>query len=380
MPFIQIGVVLLILALLGRIVGNLGLAPLPVALLTGLLAAQGGPLPDRLRVPPGALEVAAPLAAAVVLLCLGLEHTRADRAAAVRTSLPLGVADAIANLVPGLLAGLVLGWDVRAALLLGGATWVSSSGQARGLIGGLGRIGHRETPAVLKLLVLEHLAMAAYLPVVAALLTDGGTARKVAALLASAAAVTGAAWVVREHGPSVRRAVFGDPDDIVLPLLGMALLAAGVLAELRVAAAAGAYLAGFVLGGPVTGTEPARAVLPVLRAAATTATLFFFGAAVAVDHRPARVVLAAVGLAALTTLTKLATGFWIGRAEGVGRAARWRAGATLTGRNEFAVVLGLLGVQAGIEPDLGLLVALYVLLTSAASAVLTRRVPSRLLA
>lgn len=381
-PFTQTGLVLLAIAVLGRLARAAGLAPLPVPLAVGLLVARGGPLPDGLSPPAGVLSVATPLAAAVLLLCLGLEHTRADRISVLRGSAPLGAVDAAANFIPGAATGLLLGWDGPAALLLGGATWASSSGVAGHLLGALDRIGNRETPTVLRLLTLEHLAMAGFLPVSAALLTAGGTGQNVAAVLASGAAVLGAAWAVRAHGPTVRRAVFGssggpgrrarDPDEVLLPLIGTALLAAGLLAELQVAALAGAYLAGFVLAGPVTAAEPARAALPVLRQASQTAALFVFGASIDTGGLSARLVAATGALAIVTTGTKLGTGWWAARAIGVAPAGRWRAGATMTGRGEFAVALGVVGTMAGSEPELAPTVALYVLLTCVAASRLAR--------
>ena len=68
--------------------------------------------------------------------------------------------------MPGVVVGLVLGWSLPAAVLLGGVTWISSSGIVSKVLTDLDRLGNRETPAVLNLLVIEDLAMAVYLPVV----------------------------------------------------------------------------------------------------------------------------------------------------------------------------------------------------------------------
>ena len=64
----------------------------------------------------------------------------------------------------------MLGWEPAAAALLGGVSWVSSSGVVSKVLADLDRLGNRETPAVLNLLVIEDLAMAVYLPVVGALI------------------------------------------------------------------------------------------------------------------------------------------------------------------------------------------------------------------
>ena len=55
-----------------------------------------------------------------------------------------------------------------AAVVLGGITYISSSGIVAKLLDDLGWLGNRETPVVLSLLVIEDLVMAIYLPLIAA--------------------------------------------------------------------------------------------------------------------------------------------------------------------------------------------------------------------
>jgi CPA2 family monovalent cation:H+ antiporter-2 len=56
-------------------------------------------------------------------------------------------------------------------------TWVSSSGVIAKTLADLGRLGNRETPTVLSVLVIEDLAMALYLPILTALLAGVGFSR-----------------------------------------------------------------------------------------------------------------------------------------------------------------------------------------------------------
>lgn len=68
--------------------------------------------------------------------------------------------------------------DGVAILGLAGVTYISSSGVIARLLEDLRRLGNRETPAVLSVLVLEDFAMAAYLPLFAVLATDGSWLRR----------------------------------------------------------------------------------------------------------------------------------------------------------------------------------------------------------
>ncbi|MGW6913483.1 cation:proton antiporter, partial [Kitasatospora sp. NPDC054939] len=74
------------------------------------------------------------------------------------------------------------------------------------------------------------------------------------------------------------------------------------------------------------------------------------------------VLLPALGLAVVTAVTKVATGYWAARRAGVGVRGRWRAGGALVARGEFSIVIAGLAVTAGIEPGLGPLATAYVLL------------------
>src|SRR6266478_4761365 len=83
------------------------------------------------------------------------------------------IVDLALNFPPGLIVGLLLGWRPMAAILLGGITYISSSGVIAKVLTELRRLNNPETPSVLSMLVLEDLAMAVYLPLVAVLIVGG---------------------------------------------------------------------------------------------------------------------------------------------------------------------------------------------------------------
>src|SRR5581483_1429963 len=200
----------------------------------------------------------------------------ADRRAAAAT-VPAGrllALDAGLNVAPGLVFGLLGGFGPTGAVLLGGVAGASSWTAAMGRLDRRGRFGNRETPAVLAVLVGEHCAIGAYLPLAAALLAPGGAVARATALLGSAAVVAAAAWFALGSAavPAPLAALAG-----VLPvpaadaalMTGAALLLAGLAAALGVPTAAVAYLAGTVLADIVPDHElrPAAGVLRHLSAA-----------------------------------------------------------------------------------------------------------------
>jgi CPA2 family monovalent cation:H+ antiporter-2 len=89
------------------------------------------------------------------------------------------------------------------------------------------------------------------------------------------------------------------------------------------------------------------------------------------------VALAAIAVAIVTGLTKLAIGWWASRRVGVGRQGRLRAGALLVARGEFSIVIaGLAASLAGSE-ELAALSATYVLIMAVSGPIVAKIVDSR---
>jgi CPA2 family monovalent cation:H+ antiporter-2 len=71
----------------------------------------------------------------------------------------------------------------------------------------------------------------------------------------------------------------------------------------------------------------------------------------------------ALALAVVTTLTKLATGWWAAKRQGIARMGQARAGAALVARGEFSIVIAGLAVSAGaVDNELAALATAYVLI------------------
>ena len=228
------------------------------------------------------------------------------------------------------------------------------------ILGDLGRIGNRETPVILSILVLEDLAMAVYLPILTALLAGVGLATGSLTLVAALAAAGAVLFVALRYGRVISRFVsHDDPEKLLLVVLGVTLLVAGVAQKLQVSAAVGAFLVGIALSGEVA--EGAQVLLSPLRDLFAAVFFVFFGLSTDPAQIPP-VLLPAVILATVTTATKIATGYWATRRAGIAIPGRWRAGGALVARGEFSIVIAGLAVAAQIEPRLGALVTAYVLL------------------
>ena len=135
---------------------------------------------------------------------------------------------------------LILGWGPVGAFVMAGVTYISSSGIIAKVLADLGRLGNRETPVVLSILVLEDLVMALYLPILTALLAGLGVARGAISVTVALVTVAVVLFIALRFGERISHIMFDESDEVLLlRVLGLALLVAGVAAELQVSAAVG---------------------------------------------------------------------------------------------------------------------------------------------
>ncbi|MFG2026101.1 cation:proton antiporter [Streptomyces sp. NPDC048825] len=368
---LELGVILTALSLLGTVARRFALSPVPLYLVAGLVLGDGGIAP----VPAARdfVDTGASIGVILLLLVLGLDFTVREFTVSVRRHRASAVVDLALNAAPGAVAGWLLGLDAGGILALAGATYVSSSGIIARLLGDLRRLGNRETPAVLSLLVVEDFVMAAYLPLLA-VVTSGGTwwqaLLAVAAAMAAVVAAIAVSWRWSHHVSRILS--HPDPEQVLLRVLGITLIVAALAEIIHVSAAVGAFLIGLALTGAAA--DRARTVLSPLRD--LFAAVFFLALGISVDPGDLLPMLpAAVALAVVTGATKLATGWYAARRDGAGRRGGLRAGTALIARGEFSVVI--IGLAAPAQGRLAALVTTYVMLLAVCGPVLTRFAPTR---
>jgi CPA2 family monovalent cation:H+ antiporter-2 len=365
---IEVGGLLFALGMLGRIGRRLGLSPIPLYLLAGLAFGHGGLVP--LSASEEFIEVGAEIGVILLLVMLGLEYSASELVGNLRSAAPAGVLDALFNALPGAGFAFLLGWGWEAALVLAGITWVSSSGVIAKVLGDLGRLGNRETPVILSVLVIEDLAMAFYLPLVTAVLAGVGFMGGAKALAVAVLTVIAVLVVAIRYGHAISNFIsVKDPEALLLSVLGLTLFVAGVAAELKVSAAVGAFLVGIALSGPVA--HHATQILSPLRDLFAAVFFVFFGLSTDPATMPA-VLLPALGLAVLTMLTKVLTGALAARRAGIALPGQIRSGLALMPRGEFSIVIAGLAVASGVEPGLAPLATAYVLITVVSGPMLAR--------
>ncbi|ULE32460.1 cation:proton antiporter [Mycobacterium sp. IDR2000157661] len=363
---LELGVILTVLTVLGTVARRFALSPIPLYLLVGLALGNGGfaPIPAAGEF----MRTGASIGVVLLLLTLGLEFSITEFASSLRRHMPSAWVDFVLNASPGALAGVLLGLNGVGILALAGVTWISSSGVIARLLADLRRLGNRETPAVLSILVLEDFAMAAYLPLLAVLAAGGTLVQALLGMAIAVAALVVAFLASYRWGHHVGRLVaHPDNEQLLLRILGLTLIVAALAEFVHASAAVGAFLVGLTLTGDAA--DRARAVLSPLRD--LFAAVFFLAIGYAVDPADLVPMLpAALALAVVSGATKVATGVFAARRDGVGRPGQLRAGTALIARGEFSlVIIGLVGLSI---PQVSAVAMPYVFVMAIVGPVLTR--------
>jgi K+:H+ antiporter subunit KhtU len=373
MTLLELGAVILGLAVLARIAARFDLPTAPLYLVAGLAFGEGGIVP--LVTTGHFVETGAEVGLVLLLFALGLEHSSKDLVATARASGSAGVVDLLLNATPGAIAALAFGWGPLAAAFLAGITYVSSSGVAAKLLEHAGPSARHAARFVITVAVIEDLVMALYLPFLAALLLGGDPVGSILVALIAVGVVVVVLAVGTRVEVGVSRAVFSRSDEaLLLSILGFAFLIAGVAEVIKFSAVVGALLAGILLSGPA-----ARNAQTLVRPLRDLFAAFFFAfIGLSIDPSTIPPVLGmAVLVGVVTTGTKVFTGWWAGRSLEPDRRARAVVGAALIPRGEFAIAIAGLAASSSVDDRLGPFTVAYVIFTIALGSIVTRILSNR---
>jgi len=359
----EIGLVLLALGIAAFIAVRIKLSVVPFYLVIGLSLGQGGLVP--LDLSESFLNTGAQLGAILLLLMLGLEHSGPNLAAAFLERKSIGAIDFALNAIPGALIGFLLGWGILGAVVLGGITYVSSSGIASQMMKETGWQRSEVSRRVTTVLVVEDLTLAPYLPLLTTLIAGAGA---IAGFLSVTVAVlvTGIALLISFRGEDALGKVLNTQAQggLLLTVFGAALFAAGSAELVGFSSAVAAFLVGLALTGEVA--YAVRLRLAPLRDLFAAVFFLFFG--LSVD--PADMI-PVLPLALLLTILGVAGKMYVGWniAKDMSDGNAWkRAGAFLIPRGEFSIVIAGLAATTTFGGQLQALTITYVLLTSLAAS------------
>jgi CPA2 family monovalent cation:H+ antiporter-2 len=262
-----------------------------------------------------------------------------------------------------------MGWGLVGALVLGGITYVSSSGIAAQFIKDGRLTGLTSTKRAISVLVIEDLFLAIYLPILSAViasvaLVTGLISISFALIIAGGALLLAARGIHIPHAPII----MGDSATLLLTVFGAALLASGLATYIGFSGAVAAFLVGLILTGDVA--IVARVRLAPLRDLFAAIFFLFFGLQTDPADIPA-VLIPALFLTALGVLSKWFTAWWAMRDSDEEHGVR-RVAALLIPRGEFSIVIAGLAASATFAAELESLTITYVILTTVVASIMIR--------
>ena len=367
--FLEFGLLIFGLGIIARLARRWEISAVPFYLLAGLLFGEGGL--SVVDSSDALVPTLAELGVILLLLLLGLEYSGDELVQTAQRQSRSGVVDLIANSIPGALVGFAFGWGIPGALALAGVTYISSSGIVAQVIRDLRWRRNPETKPVVSVLVLEDLVMAPYLPILTVVLTGTGLLTGLISV-SVALIVVAVVNIITLKGDTSFKRLFNasEPVGLLLIVFGAAVAAAGLAGLVQFSPAVAAFLVGLLLTGELA--EVARRRLDPLRELLAAIFFVYFGLSTDISNLPA-VLLPAAGLALLTIGTKFVTGWFAAATVEGGTISRLRAGALLSARGEFSVIIaGLVAVSGILPPTFQAFVAAYVLITAFAAPFLAR--------
>ena len=382
---VALGAAFLVAGLLARVGRRFGLPTIPLFMLAGIVVGPHTPgivLFDD----PHELELLAALGLILLLFHLGLEFSISDLIGGGRRLLLSGSAYLLQNVGGGLAFGFALGWGSREALVIAGATGISSSAIVTKLLIELRRLANPESRLILGIVVVEDLFLAFYLALLAPVLGQADGAGEAIFEFLRAFAFLAVLALIARYGARYVSKIVDDREDELLTILflGLAVFVAGFAEQLGVSEAIGAFAVGLILAESAVAERVGRLVLPLRDA---FAAIFFFAFGLTIDPGDIGTVAVPVAIAVVMSIVlNVVAGLLAARANGFNRFAAANVSLTILGRGEFSLILATLALAAGLDARLGPFVALYVLVLAILGPILTsksrslsRLIPERLL-
>lgn len=366
---VVLGIAFLLAGVLARVARGVGLPTIPVFMAAGMLVGPHTPGPVLFK-NPDELELLATFGLIFLLFYLGLEFSVDDITSGGRRLLLAAGLYLLLNIGAGLVLGFAIGWGTKEALVIAGATGISSSAIVTKLLIELRRLANPETRLILGIIVIEDLFLALYLAALAPVLGEADSAGEAALLFAEAMAFLVVMFLLARFGGNVVSRLIAARDDELLTLcfVGFALLVAGAAYQLGVSDAIGAFMAGVVLAGTVVAPRVERLVMPLRDA---FGALFFFSFGLAIDPDAFGTVIGPALVAIVVSVVlAVVAGAAAARINGYDRTGAANIAFSVLARGEFALILVTLAVAAGLDERLVPFVGIYVLTLAVASPIL----------
>lgn len=284
----------------------------------------------------------------------------------------VGMLDLVLNFGGSFLLAYLFGFNLLAALVIGGVAYATSSSITVKLMEDSNRLKTPEGEFKLALLIFEDLVAPVLVSFLVGISAQGAiSAGAVGLIFFKVLVVTAASLLIAYYGFR-RLDVFIErymsKDFMPLFAVAVALIFAGVAEAMDLSKLLGAFLAGVMLSE--TGmSKPMGLIITPMKDLSLPFFFFWFGTTITLGAGVAAPLALAV-LIIWALVAKLAVGFWGGRLYGLSFKGAIRAAFSLLPRGEFSVVIAALA-----EPVLRVFLGIYIVATAFAGVYFFRRAP-----
>ncbi|HET7727472.1 MAG TPA: cation:proton antiporter family protein [Candidatus Limnocylindrales bacterium] len=343
---LDLGVAILAALVAGAVAARLGQPPLVGYLVAGVAI---GPFTPGFVGDVEHISTLAELGIVLLLFAIGVEFSLGELRRVRRVVIPGAVAQILVVTLVGALASVGLGFEIRAALVIGAALAISSTLVVFKLLSARGAVDSLHGRTAVAWMILQDLATIVFIAGLPPL-AGGDPIGPIALSLVRAAVFLAVTFLVGTRLlPVVFRAVarLGSPELFLLAVFATALLAAFVSsAVFGLSLALGAFVAGLVVSESELSHQAAGEILPFRD---LFAVLFFVSVGMLLDparlaaDAPALVVLLAVAVAGKALVSAAA-----GWALGLPLRSALILGASIAQVGEFSFLLAEGGLDVGI--------------------------------
>ncbi|MFF2483182.1 cation:proton antiporter [Paenibacillus sp. NPDC058071] len=374
---LEIGLAVILLALVGLLSAKLRFSVIPFYILIGMAVGPHAPkfgiLDFRFIESAPFIDFLGRIGVLFLLFYLGLEFSVGRLIKSGKSIVIGGTIYILINFTLGLAYGWVTGFPLEEMLIIAGITTISSSAIVAKVLVDLKRTANSETEMILGIIMFEDIFLAVYISILSGLVLSG--ANSLGGVLLSAAYALGfmLSFIVigRKIVPLLNKMFNIRNNEVFLLLVfGCLFFVAGFSETIHVAEAIGALLVGLVLAETEHLKRIEHLILPFRD---FFGAVFFFSFGLTIDpFALGGAVWLSIGAVILTLIGNFVAGMLAGRSAGLSPKASSNIGLTIVSRGEFSIIMANLGKTGGLLEIIQPFAALYVLILAILGPLLTK--------
>lgn len=308
-----------------------------------------------------------------LLFYLGLEFSVGRLIKSGKSIVVGGSLYVLLNFVSGLLIGWLMDLPFKELMVLCGLMTSSSTVIVAKVLTDLKRTANPETEVIMGMIMFDDLFIAMHISFLSGLILTGGTS-VMAVLLTSLLAlgfILSFLILGRKLVPFIDRLLHEKSSELfILLVFSLLFVIAGFSETIHVAEAIGALMAGLVFADSKYIKKIEAVVLPFKD---FFGAMFFFGFGLSIDMYSLGGAVGWATLAAVVTvICNVASGYFAAHFSKLKPRASFDIGLTLSARGEFSIIMANIGKAGGLLPVIQSFVVVYVLILSIISPLLTK--------